>query len=601
MKKIVRNIILMSGVVSLMSLTSCEDFLTLYPTDKITEQEFWQDRNDLESGLAACYYQMAKSDITNRIYDWGEFRATDNAALSDASNTSISNLQAGILRPTESMFDWAPFYTEINYCNKVIEHGQELYDSKKDVSLTSSVWNAYKSEAVAMRALTYFYLVRAYRNVPFVTKSISTDEEAMSAESQLPQTDGVIILSSMINDVEGVKNTPQRNLGNSVYNKGRITEKAIYALLADMRLWRACMLKHATDKASAGYIKDSLFNGINVVTKADSIVKADLQAAVDYSQKVIDLMNEEYDKENKNPITGEVDRVSDYPLYQQTSTGDGNTDMPYSYIFGSKNSVESIFELQYDATNQSNSAITNYIKSDAFSSISTMKVASGLYGSISSLNPSTGFGKTDIRAAETVRMTKGENSTYVLTKGIANNVSPQDYTDMSEGAVYSMRSQLDPNFIIYRLSDVMMIQAEALVRQASDKATMRKAFKLVVELFKRNNPGASKTSGDPNYIAWMTDNYVDNLSDDNVPGRATMLNYVYAERQREFVAEGKRWFDLVRMAEADNSTSGALELMGATKAVSSQLAEMMSFYNPVYSEELKANENLEQNPIWVNN
>lgn len=55
-----------------------------------------------------------------------------------------------------------------------------------------------------------------------------------------------------------------------------------------------------------------------------------------------------------------------------------------------------------------------------------------------------------------------------------------------------MRSQLDPNFIIYRLSDVMMIQAEALVRQASDKATMRKAFKLVVELFKRNNPKPAK-------------------------------------------------------------------------------------------------------------
>lgn len=45
-------------------------------------------------------------------------------------------------------------------------------------------------------------------------------------------------------------------------------------------------------------------------------------------------------------------------------------------------------------------------------------------------------------------MTKGESNTYVLTKGIANNVSLQDYTDMSEGADYSMRSQLDPNFII---------------------------------------------------------------------------------------------------------------------------------------------------------
>lgn len=599
MKKIVRNIILMSGVVATMGLTSCEDFLTLYPTDKITEQEFWQDKNDLESGLAACYYQMAKSDITTRIYDWGEFRATDNAALSDASNTSISNLQAGILRPTEGMFAWSPFYTEINYCNKVIEHGQELYDSKRDVSLTSSVWNAYKSEAVTMRALAYFYLVRAYRNVPFVTKSISKDKEAMGAESQLPQTDGIIILSNMISDVESVKGTPQRNLGNSVYNKGRITEKAIYALLADMRLWRACMLQHATDKANAGYIKDSLYNNINIVTKSDSIIKADLQAAVDYSQKVIDLMNEDYDKENKNFITGEIDRVSDYPLYQPSSAG--TTDMPYYYIFGQKNSTESIFELQYDATNQSNNAITNYIKSDAFSSISTMKVASGLYGSIGSLNPSTGFGKTDVRAVETTRMTDGENNTYVLTKGIVSSIEVNDYTDMSKGASYNMRSQLDPNFIIYRLSDVMLIQAEALVRQGTDKATLRKAFKLVVELFKRNNPGASKTSGDPNYVAWMTDDYVDNLTDANVPDQATMLNYVYAERQREFVAEGKRWFDLVRRAEADNSTAGALELMGATKAVSSQLSEMMSFYNPVYSEELKANENLEQNPIWVNN
>lgn len=601
MKKIVRNIILMSGVVAAMGLTSCEDFLTLYPTDKITEQEFWQDRNDLESGLAACYYQMAKSDITTRIYEWGEFRATDNATLSDASNTSISNLQAGILRPTEGMFDWSPFYTEINYCNKVIEHGQELYDSKRDVSLTSSVWNAYKSEAVTMRALTYFYLVRAYRNVPFVTKSISTDEEAMGAESQLTQTDGIIILSNMISDVESVKNTPQRNLGNSVYNKGRITEKAIYALLADMRLWRACMLQHATDKANAGYIKDSLYNNINVVTKSDSIIKADLQAAVDYSQKVIDLMNEEYDKENKNPFTGEVDRTSDYPLYQPATGGTQGTDLPYSYIFGDKNSTESIFELQYDATNQSNGAITNYIVSTDFNSISTMKVASSLFGSLGSLNPSTGFGKTDVRAAETTRLVKGENSTYILAKGIASGVTINDFTDMSQGADYSMRSQLDPNFIIYRLSDVMLIQAEALVRQSSDKATLRKAFKLVVELFKRNNPGASKTSGDPNYVAWMTDNYVDNLTDANVPDQATMLNYVYAERQREFVAEGKRWFDLVRRAEADNSTAGALELMGATKAVSSQLSEMMSFYNPVYSEELKANENLEQNPIWVNN
>ena len=57
----------------------------------------------------------------------------------------------------------------------------------------------------------------------------------------------------------------------------------------------------------------------------------------------------------------------------------------------------------------------------------------------------------------------------------------------------------------------------------------------------------------------------------------------------------------VSVSSWPKASVGALELMGATKAVSAQLAEMMSFYNPVYSEALKANENLEQNPIWVNN
>ena len=203
----------MSGVAGVLGLTSCEDFLTLYPTDRITEEEFWQDRNDLESGLAACYYQMLPP-ISPSVFTSGvSIAPLTTSRLSDASNTAISNLQAGILRSTESMFDWSAFYKEINYCNKVIEHGQSLFDSGRDVSLTASVWNAYKSEAVALRALTYFYLVRAFRNVPYVDHSISTDGEAMSEDAKLTQTDGIIILSHMIDDVEAVKATPPAQSG----------------------------------------------------------------------------------------------------------------------------------------------------------------------------------------------------------------------------------------------------------------------------------------------------------------------------------------------------------------------------------------------------
>ena len=41
-------------------LTSCEDFLTLYPTNQITEEQFWEDKGDVESGMMACYVQMTR-------------------------------------------------------------------------------------------------------------------------------------------------------------------------------------------------------------------------------------------------------------------------------------------------------------------------------------------------------------------------------------------------------------------------------------------------------------------------------------------------------------------------------------------------------------
>jgi hypothetical protein len=85
---------------------------------------------------------------------------------------------------------------------------------------------------------------------------------------------------------------------------------------------------------------------------------------------------------------------------------------------------------------------------------------------------------------------------------------------------------------------------------------------------------------------------------------AELLTLVYNERQREFVAEGKRWYDLVRQAEYDNSTENVLSTyMSATTIVKNRLKKLLSFYNPVYAEEMKIAgvENggaLVQNPVW---
>ena len=132
-------------------VTSCEDFLTVLPSDQITEEDFWKTKNDLNNARSGAYLHMVKTGSLEKVLVWGELRS-DNLSLNKMDNTSILYLQDGILRPTESMFDWGNFYTGINYCNKVLERGQEMVDEKVDETLREGDWKPIKAEERALRA-----------------------------------------------------------------------------------------------------------------------------------------------------------------------------------------------------------------------------------------------------------------------------------------------------------------------------------------------------------------------------------------------------------------------------------------------------------------
>lgn len=53
--------------------TSCEDWLTVYPQNKVVEEEFWEDKNDLEGVRYGAYHQMAST--VRRLAVWGDLRS----------------------------------------------------------------------------------------------------------------------------------------------------------------------------------------------------------------------------------------------------------------------------------------------------------------------------------------------------------------------------------------------------------------------------------------------------------------------------------------------------------------------------------------------
>ena len=327
------------GCLLLGGLSSCEDFLTLYPTNSITEEEFWEDKGDLENAMMACYKQMTNGDLVSKVLLWGEARS-DNAVLKNMSNASFVNYKDAILEYTEGMFSWAPFYTAINYCNKVIEYTPLV--AERDLSLSEGEQMQYITEAKTLRALNYFYLVRAFRDVPLVMQSISTDAEAMN--SQLPQTPGLNVLDSLIADLDTIKDLGVRRHGTAAENCGRVTRNATYTLLADMYLWRACMLKDAEAK---GYTFNPSSRS-NTEATAAAQSTADLNKAVEYCDVVIQAMRDEYNEEHNNSFgsnQNQTEQESRYPLIR-ISNNYTRTDEIFNAIFGSKNSSEGILEIQ---------------------------------------------------------------------------------------------------------------------------------------------------------------------------------------------------------------------------------------------------------------
>ncbi len=621
-------------------LSSCEDFLTILPTDQTPEEYFWQEKSDLEAVRAGAYQLLASSSLTEKMLLWGEVRS-DNLQLNDMSQSNLEYLQNAVLQPNLSMFDWSDFYKGINYCNLILEKGEEMTEPGKEVdpSFTRSDWNIIQSEVLSLRALYYFELVRAYRNVPFVTTAIRTDKEATAAKPSA--TSGTAILGELISELESTVSVGAENYGSSSDNKGRFTKWSTHALLADMYIWRGCLLQNFLQKPDHGNVNltditqedGSLTDASGAAINSSyctTLANQCFQKAQEHCQAVIDRMKKEYkEKIDKNPLSyTDSAKTQPYPLYlvdviDPSAPSISASDVPYAKNFGTQNSDESVLELQYNGTNTTNSIINSYLSSYSSSSLTAkyFTLNSSMYSSATSVNPDMGYGKTDMRLYETIHYNSVE-STKPIIKFLARSISFDNLKDLSKNTnnrsmtdIYTdirSNSNNDAHWPVYRLSDVLLMKAEAIARsKTTDAETLREGFRCVNQIFKRNNP-ALVGPNDLN-AATVTDNElkVDRCGYDYGMSGGTfsktasdLLPLVYHERQREFVGEGKRWFDLVRQMEyVYQSGTAAMTSISSYVSVKTnvrtRMTNLYSFYNPIYSEELKVNKNLTQNPVWL--
>jgi hypothetical protein len=553
--KLTKGITVIGYCLLVIVTTSCSDFLDILPMNEVVLENFWTEKADVTSVMNSCYESLEHTDALLRMGVWGELRSDNVKAGANVPNNVNEILKENLL-PSNDLCKWDKFYEAINRCNTICFYAPKV--QAIDPNYTEDEMKANVAEAVTLRSLAYFYLIRTFRDVPYSSEPSIDDTQTYV----LPATPFEAVLDSLIQDLERVKNDAVRryyvdNSSNAYVNSSRITRWAVYALLADLYLW-----------------------------------KGDWDNAIRCCDVVIDFKRQQYkemvEREGQVNNIGLIDSI---PMILEKPVGTTLCGNSYTEIFGQGNSFESIFELYFGTgQSQTNSWVSSYY-GNTNDIVGRLSCPDFLAKDVATGGNNI-FKKTDGRAYESIQQS---SASFGITKYVRTRVSysTQSVNTEKDLNLNSTRSAgTSANWIIYRLSDMILIKAEALIERNME-GDFEKAFALIDIVNKRANDavGGSRSS------TLKASDYTDS--------QAAMENLVLEERQREFLFEGKRWYDLVRFARRDGkntrlvdlATRKLLENVNATKI---KLADPNIIYFPYAKNELKVNPLLKQNPAFAN-
>ena len=570
-------------------VASCVDTVIL-PDDKTVDEAFWKSKSDVQLMVNGAYRSMLSSDVVSRLIVWGGLRSEELLPVSNVTGSLVEDLTEITLantQPDNVFARWAAFYHVINNCNLVLSRAEAVM--YEDPSYTEGDYLSDCSQMLALRALCYFYLVRNFRDVPYVTEAFMNS----SQERNIPQSAPDSVLTCCINDLKTAEGNALSAAAFSDWRRvGYMTRDAIQALLADIYLWRASVMHSPSD----------------------------YQACVEYCDKII------ASKKSQHVFRGADREEKDFYLAQGPNM--------FEELFIDQNAEESIFELQFHGTDYYNSSTKRNEGNFALCQYYAHYADRGApYLYASSIFQNQGIVYTTITGATGARDWRGLNNTYntPVTVGSYDGLELRKYVaDYSEAGgnynvitstsyatknrVYDVEYQ--QNFIIYRLTDIMLMKAEALTALAADDndIQLRQAFNLVQTVNSRSKN--IETSNDS--IHWVAFN----------TGITTMEDLILNERLRELAFEGKRWYDLMRynyrhvegvdytttlasqddrgVAPVSNYNSNAMMKLAVRKlsngdAVAAKMSTEPKLYLPIPLSDMNVCPVLRQNPAYSSN
>lgn len=615
-------------VLSGLALVSCVDTVIL-PDNKTVEEDFWQTKEDVALMVNGAYSGMTAENLQERLIVW-TMRSDELNFNTALNNNNLNQIYSANIQTTNTYAGWGDLYSVINRCNLVIDKSASVMDIDPNYLEGDHLNNV--AQMKALRALAYFYLVRVFRDVPLILEPYKKSSQEMNVPQEAPGR----VIDQIIADLEEVKDhTLSSQSINDWTRNGYITRDGIYALLADVYLWKASV-----------YGDESCYDKC---IKCCDVIRANRMRnsfgnTAGFGSSATQFDDDGYDLN---------------PSYDY-----------YNVFLSGKNDKESLFEL-YFANNAS--LRKAYHKTANTTTAQPVFYTNSVYGTVASGDNSL-FNhdnyKYDVRGFESIySFDAASDEGYMIRKFVADEPLAMANKD-PQNEVKNTQRYIDyrQNWILYRITDVMLMKAEALVQKAllQSKAnaglldqiaaatTVEDSLAIAQEMYQINqsiskcNVKAARlaqivnlralTKTDLTQVIDSTKYAVSNTEYDGVDASSfirTQMNafvgfasaaeelelFIMEERARELCFEGKRWFDMLRfnyrhvenvnydmiLAEQGSyikNYDNMLKLIsrkytsGGGSGVIAKMPTEPFLYMPVAQSEMSVNSMLKQNPVY---
>lgn len=510
MKKIFKYITVLTLMISLWGLSSCDEFLTEESISTTTADALYGSADGMESLISACYAPSRKwyGKMTGYLLTEA---GTDEILMGGwGAGYAQYHVYNKTLQGSEAALThiWTALYKGINACNAAIGRMEisELSESTKIIRL---------GEVHFLRAFYYYHLVETFGAIPIRT----TETQAPELTAQRKSVEDVykLIFEDLTVALTNLSTitTPQG---------GRVTKPAVEAFLARLYLTRGmntealntakklisgynfelnddCTTMWKMENADANQNKEAIWfvnycadNNLNDVPKTDALGYLWLWEGGHHGHAFFCMMNFglpgfTWDIENGRPLNQYLPSKFLLNLYNET--------------------IDSRYKGTFRTAWWANDAPTLPASVNMGDTIlvATKKVITQAYRQSKKY---TIYDLNDVY--NTDGSVKGDRSRYVQMNKFA------DPTRSDRGVHESKRDA-----IVFRLAEMYMIAAEASMN-LGDKTAAANYINVVRE-----------RAAYPGKEAQM-----------RITAADVTLDFILDERAREFVGEQQRWFDLKR-------------------------------------------------------